>query len=585
MPDLIARKRGTTTAAPEEPGVGSLQPTVETVAYAATINYDTSSQNTALQLTLTGNCTFNLTGGAVGYHLKLAVLQDGTGGRTITFNASGTPMALNVNPNGETIYYFQRGATGWILEPQSTRTAAGNILAFAIRVAAGGMFSLPLSGATSITVDWGDGTSNVITSSGSALRTHTYAAAGIYRINIIGTMNTWAALSAGDQPKVLGVTRVESTVMVQMTWQGCANLAYLPERIDAPAMTNLSFCFAECYGLGSIPPGLLQGCTALTNGSGMFRNCSGITESFPAPLLKNCTLLQNLNGMFENCGNISGAIPSNFLSGLTVLSNAGMLFRQCTRITQTWASLGTLLNNLTALTDASGMFLGCVNITGAIASTMFTGCTSLQNLSSFASGSGISGALPSGLFTGRTTLTNLSSMFSSTQLSGALPSGLFTGLANVTNASAMFYSISGSGLGALPSGLMAGLTGLTNASQMFRSCGVTSVPNSFFSTNSLVTTCFYIFQGNAMTTLGTTVFNGMPICANYDNFLTGTSLNAASVDNALVSIQAANIATGTRTISYSPITGNGHLDSARSGAALTAINALITAGWTRTGSY
>jgi hypothetical protein len=100
-----------------------------------------------------------------------------------------------------------------------------------------------------------------------------------------------------------------------------------------------------------------------------------------------------------------------------------------------------------------------------------------------------------------------------------------------------------------------------------------------------MTSVFNSCSNAAFTTLPANFWDGLTKVTTYTNALTSGRLSAATVDAWLISIDTFNTATGARAISYSPITGNGHLDANRSGTALTAKNSLVTKGWVRTGTY
>ncbi len=65
-------------------------------------------------------------------------------------------------------------------------------------------YQLPLSGAgtTNIEVDWGDGTTDTITSASQAEKLHTYSTGGIYTITITGTLQTYLVNNHVDRLKL-----------------------------------------------------------------------------------------------------------------------------------------------------------------------------------------------------------------------------------------------------------------------------------------------------------------------------------------------------------------------------------------------
>jgi len=109
---------------------------------------------------------------------------------------------------------------------------SGDFLA-TFTVASGDSIVLPLviTGTYNFTVDWGDETSNTITSYNQAEREHTYATAGDYQISVTGTMTNWNFFSVyqskhkfrtiDDVGDVDFMLNVESSVN---QFVGCENL-------------------------------------------------------------------------------------------------------------------------------------------------------------------------------------------------------------------------------------------------------------------------------------------------------------------------------------------------------------------------
>ena len=72
--------------------------------------------------------------------------------------------------------------------------------------------TLPLlsEGTYDFIVSWGDGTADEITSRDSPARTHTYAAAGTYSVDIVGVISGWQFMAAGVQSVLNGEWEEES---------------------------------------------------------------------------------------------------------------------------------------------------------------------------------------------------------------------------------------------------------------------------------------------------------------------------------------------------------------------------------------
>ena len=80
---------------------GAASPTESTLTYSATLSWNLTT-DPATRVTLTGNTTITLSGGSNGGRYRLAVMQDATGGRTVTLagcTVIGSPL-WNTNASG-----------------------------------------------------------------------------------------------------------------------------------------------------------------------------------------------------------------------------------------------------------------------------------------------------------------------------------------------------------------------------------------------------------------------------------------------------------------------------------------------------
>lgn len=126
---------------------------------------------------------------------------------------------------------------------------------------------LPLSstGTYNFLVEWGDGSSNIITNWNDATTTHTYSVAGTYTVKIKGVCTGWVFNNTGDRLKLLSITQWGPLILgTNQTnyFYGCANLTLT----SVTDVLNLS----GRISLG----GLVDKTTILT---GAFRDCSSLT--------------------------------------------------------------------------------------------------------------------------------------------------------------------------------------------------------------------------------------------------------------------------------------------------------------------
>jgi surface protein len=135
-------------------------------------------------------------------------------------------------------------------------------------------FMMPLvsGGSYNATVNWGDGSSDSITSYNQQEVTHTYSSAGQYEISIEGTLQGWQFNASGDKLKMLDVKQwgvldlstnsafrgctnldasatdaptVSTTSFLNM-FRGCTNFNGAIGNWDISTVTNLNQCFYEC---------------------------------------------------------------------------------------------------------------------------------------------------------------------------------------------------------------------------------------------------------------------------------------------------------------------------------------------------
>lgn len=147
-------------------------------------------------------------------------------------------------------------------------------------------FVLPLFfGATyNFTVDWGDGTTEVITT--SANPTHTYASTGTYSVaiteNVVGGFPQIQFGAALDCQKVLAITKWGDVTWhsMQGAFAGCINLVITATdaaTAKTGAVTSFFQAFDGCSALTSFP---LLDTSAGTQFTYAWRDCSSLT-SFP----------------------------------------------------------------------------------------------------------------------------------------------------------------------------------------------------------------------------------------------------------------------------------------------------------------
>jgi len=110
-------------------------------------------------------------------------------------------------------------------------------------------FRLPLvsNGTINFVVEWGDGTSDTITTFNQAQITHTYPSTGIYNVVITGTIRGWRFNNGGDRLKILNIRNWGTFNMTNdAAFFGCLNLNATAKDAPIISTTSLSSCFENC---------------------------------------------------------------------------------------------------------------------------------------------------------------------------------------------------------------------------------------------------------------------------------------------------------------------------------------------------
>lgn len=257
-------------------------------------------------------------------------------------NIDGLVNALNTM---DVATFFADGTTVYAtaLKDESVKTAKMDFTSdkFIIGVntaitgfSSSNQFKLPLvvSGTYNMTVDWGDGTSDIITTYNQAETLHTYPADGLYEIRILGTCAGWQFSFTSDRGKLTNIYNYGSlTITTDQTFYWCFSLTSITAD-DSPtiATTNLYRTFYNCLSLTSINlsewdvssvttlEGFFTLCTSLTTidvSSWDVTSCLDFTSMFNA-----CTTLTTIDlsswdvsnattftQMFQNCPSLVSA--------------------------------------------------------------------------------------------------------------------------------------------------------------------------------------------------------------------------------------------------------------------------------------
>jgi len=191
---------------------------------------------------------------------------------------------------------------------------------FKITINTAGSFTLPFqSAATNVTVYWGDGLSDVITSYNQSELTHTYASAGVYQISVDGQFGGVRFNNGGNRLEVTSIDNWGSTVwnFTNQSFWGCSNMT--SNYSDKPKFlisTNMLRMFRGCTDFnGNVSD---WNVSKITNMQEVFIYCSTFNRDI---LNWNTLKVTSMSFMFYNSFNFNGNISGFNISSLTNASN------------------------------------------------------------------------------------------------------------------------------------------------------------------------------------------------------------------------------------------------------------------------
>ena len=238
-------------------------------------------------------------------------------------------------------------------------------------------FMMPLvsGGSYNATVNWGDGSSDTITSYNQQEVTHTYSSAGQYEVSIEGTLQGWQFNNAGDKLKMLDVKQwgvldlstgasffgctnldasatdaptVSSTSLYRM-FRSCTNFDGAIGNWDISTVTNLQECFyfARTFNK-SLNSWNVSNVTTLQS---TFRECSSFDQDLNSWDTSN---VEDMSYTFRECTQFNGDIYS---WDTTNVENMQQMFYNCDLFDQSLAAwnIENVTNFSSFMQNASGL--------------------------------------------------------------------------------------------------------------------------------------------------------------------------------------------------------------------------------------
>ena len=237
-------------------------------------------------------------------------------------------------------------------------------------------FMMPLvsSGSYNATVNWGDGSSDTITSYNQQEVTHTYSSAGQYEVSIEGTLQGWQFNNAGDRLKMLDIKQYGVLdLSTSAAFYGCTNLD--ASASDAPTVSSLTFyrMFRDCTNFnGAI------GNWDITTVINM-RDCFYSATTFNKPLNSwNVSSVTTLQSAFQSCSSFDQDLNSWDTSNVETMYGLFLSARQFNGDIYSW--------DTTNVENMSFMFYNCDLFDQSLAAWNIESVTNFSNFMQNASG-------------------------------------------------------------------------------------------------------------------------------------------------------------------------------------------------------
>jgi len=142
---------------------------------------------------------------------------------------------------------------------------------------------LPVAGEYDFVVDWGDGTTGIVTAYNDAAIMHTYTTAGIKTVSIMGKMTHWSFNDGGDKLKITDVLRggYSGLTSLYRGFHGCSNLKFVANDSEwTKDVTDMYYMFRSCSVFNSDISA--WDVSSVTNMGFMFYSCSVFNSDISA---------------------------------------------------------------------------------------------------------------------------------------------------------------------------------------------------------------------------------------------------------------------------------------------------------------
>ncbi len=284
--------------------------------------------------------------------------------------------------------------TNWNFVSAPAFVSTWNTVLTSATSSAGNQISLPLesTGTYNFTVNWGDGSTSVITTWNQAEKTHTYSTPGIYTLNITGTITGWRFNNTGDLLKIKDISQWGSLNLGNSNgyFYGCNNLKITAiDILDLTGTTDMSYAFYGNSVLSTVPSMNSWDVSNVTSMASMFQSTPLFNQDIGS---WNTSSVTNMSSMFQSAVKFNQNIGSWDVSNVTnfqSMFNAASVFNNASSSSIGNWSMISATNTISMFQSAVAFNqnIGIWNMSNVTAlQGMFNGATVFNNASSSAIG-------------------------------------------------------------------------------------------------------------------------------------------------------------------------------------------------------
>jgi len=208
---------------------------------------------------------------------------------------------------------------------------------------------LPAAGTYDFVVDWGDGTTGIVTAYNDADISHTYTTAGIKTVSIKGKMTHWSFNNGGDKLKITDVLSGGSTGLTSLYggFYGCSNLRFVANDSKwTKDVTDMSRMFFGCSVFNSDISA--WDVSSVTDMNRMFYSCSVFNSDISA---WDVSSVEDMYYMFDSCSVFNSDVSAWDVSSVTDMHR---MFLNCSVFNSDVSAW-----DVSSVTDMNHMFYYC----------------------------------------------------------------------------------------------------------------------------------------------------------------------------------------------------------------------------------